>query len=293
MTRTNVTVIGLGLMGSALARALSAADLEVTVWNRSASKTRSLELEPDTVTVADTIVDAIKASSIIVICIRDYQATDELLRLDAVEAELKCKVIVQLSTGTPSKAREAQAWATSIGAIYLDGEIMAFPDAIGTESCAILYAGEVPTFENCGAVVDAFGGTSQLVGTDPGSAAALSNALLSIYFSFAFGVLNGAAICDAENVPLPLFSELGTSLLPVFGDVLTRSVNMVIADAYESEHSTLNTSAGALAQIAAVGQDAGLDGRLIECMRAYAEEALEAGQGSVGNAVLFKKFRNQ
>jgi len=291
MTKISVTVIGLGLMGSALARTLSAANLEVTVWNRSPSKTQLLKL--GTVKIADTIVDAVQASDIIIVCIRDYDATDELFRVSAVENELAKKVIVQLSTGTSAKAREASIWATTIGATYLDGEIMAFPDAIGTESCAILYAGNTSTFEACRTVVDSFGGTAQLIGDDPGKAAALSSAILSIYFSFVFGALNGAAICDAEKVPLPLFRDLGVSLLPVFGDVLSRSVDMITADSYESKHSTLDTSAGALAQIAAVGQGAGLDGRFIECMQMYAAEAIEDGCGSLGNAVLFKLFRKE
>jgi len=278
-------------MGSALARTLSAANLEVTVWNRSPS--RAQLFEPETIKVADTIVQAVQASDIIIVCIRDYDATDELFRVGAVENELAKKVIVQLSTGTPAKARGASIWATTIGATYLDGEIMAFPEAIGTENCAILYAGNTSTFEACRTVVDALGGTAQLVGDDPGIAAALSNAILSIYFSFVFGALNGAAICDAEKVPLPLFRELGVSLLPVFGDVLSRSVDMITADTYESKHSTLDTSASALAQIAAVGQETGLDGRFIECMRMYAAEAIEGGCGSFGNAILFKQFRKE
>jgi 3-hydroxyisobutyrate dehydrogenase-like beta-hydroxyacid dehydrogenase len=291
MTKTSVTVIGLGLMGSALARALSAANLEVTVWNRSPSKAQLFE--PGTVKVADTIVDAVQASNIIIVCIRDYDATDELFRVGAVENELAKKVIVQLSTGTPAKAREASIWASTIGAAYLDGEIMAFPDAIGTATGAIIYAGNASSFEACKTVVDAFGGTAQLIGDDPGMAAALSNAILSIYFSFVFGALNGAAICDAEKVPLPLFRDLGVSLLPVFGDVLSRSVDMITTDTYQSKHSTLDTSAGALAQIAAVGEGAGLDGRFIDCMRMYATEAIEAGCGSLGNAALFKLFRKE
>ena len=291
MTQANVTVIGLGLMGSALARTLSAAGLDVTVWNRSPAKAQSFE--QGTVVVADTLKEAIHASTIIIVCVRDYEVTNDLLRVAEVEVELAGKVIVQLSTGTPSQAREASAWASAINATYLDGAIMAFPDAIGTESCAILYAGDTTVFAACEAVVDAFGGTAQLVGNDPGSAAALDTAILSIYFSFLFGALNGAAICDAEKVPLSLFRELGTSLLPVFGDVLSRSVDMITADSYESKHSTLDTSAGALAKVAAVEQEAGLDSRLIECMRTYAAEALEAGHGSVSNAVLFKRFRQQ
>ena len=210
----------------------------------------------------------------------------------AVENQLAGKIFAQLSTGTPAKARVAAEWAKSIGATYLDGEIMCFPDAVGTDSCAILYSGDRDGFETCDAMVRAFGGKAQMLGTDPGMAAAPSNAILPLYFSYTFGVLNGAAICDAENVPLPLFQQLTESLMPVFGGVLERAVQMISADNYASEHSTLETSAGALAQVVAVGKDAGLDGRFVECMQTYAAEGLEAGFGSVGNAVLFKNFRN-
>jgi 3-hydroxyacyl-CoA dehydrogenase len=48
----------------------------------------------------------------------------------------------------------------------------------------------------------------------------------------------------------------------------------------------------ALAQFAArVGRGAGLDGRFVECMQAYATETLEAGYGTVSDAVMFNLFR--
>ncbi len=289
MKSANITVVGLGLMGSALARTLSDAGRKVTVWNRSPEKARAFE--PGTVSVAKTIKEAITASSIIVVCVRDYEVTNHLLRVGAVERSLSGKAIIQLSTGTPSQAREASAWASTINAYYLDGSIMAFPDAIGTEDCVILYAGDASIYEACQVVVEVLGGISPLVGNDPGSAGALDNALLSIYFSFLFGVINGAAICDAENVPLSLFNEMGTSIMPVLAGVLSRSVDMITNDNYESKHSTLDTSASAMTQIAAVASGAKLDTRFIECMRTYVSQALDAGHGSVNNAVLFKQFR--
>ena len=291
MNSAKVTVLGLGLMGSALARALLAAGLNVTVWNRNLDKAKALE--SGIVSVAQTIEEAIAASSIIIVCVRDYAVTRDLLSVDEVEGKLSDKVIIQLSTGTPTQAREAAAWATTINASYIDGAIMAFPDAIGKEDCVILYAGDANVFEFCQPVVQALGGISPLVGDDPGSAAGLDNGLLSIYFSFLFGVVHGAAICDAENVPLSLFKEMGTAILPVMTGVLTRSVDMIAADNYESEHSTLVTSASAINQVAAVASGANLDTRFIKTLQAYVSQALDAGHGSVNNAVLFKQFRKQ
>jgi 3-hydroxyisobutyrate dehydrogenase-like beta-hydroxyacid dehydrogenase len=104
--------------------------------------------------------------------------------VDEVEGKLSDKVIIQLSTGTPTQAREAAAWANTINASYIDGAIMAFPNEIGKEDCVILYAGDANVFEFCQPVVQALGGISPLVGDEPGSAAGLDNGLLSIYFSF-------------------------------------------------------------------------------------------------------------
>ena len=108
---------------------------------------------------------------------------------------------------------------------------------------------------------------------------------------FLFGVLNGAAICDAEGIPLDLFEETGNSLMPVFSGVLERSVDMIASGSFESEHSTLETSSGAMAQVAAVVREAGLDGRFVDGMRTYVAEAIEAGRGNLGNAVLFEHLR--
>lgn len=291
MAAERVTVVGLGLMGSALTTAAEAAGLGVTVWNRSASKTRAFADGP--ARVASTIEEAIDASDIVVVCVRDYDATRAALRRPSIEERLDGKAIVQLSTGTPAQAGETAAWAAGVGASYLDGSIMGFPQDIGTDGLVVLYGGEQATFDRCSAVTAAFGGTAVRIGSNPGSAAALDNALLSVYFSFLFGVLSGAAICDAEGIPLDTFKEVGGSMMPIFGGILDRSVDMIASDSYESEHSTLETSLGAMSKIAAVVEDTGLDDRLIECMRTYATEAIEAGQGGLGNAILFKHLQGK
>ena len=72
-----------------------------------------------------------------------------------------------------------------------------------------------------------------------------------------------------------------------------RSVDMIATGSFESEHSTLDTSAGAVSQIAAVVREAGLDQRFVECMQTYIAEAIAAGKGDVGNAVLFEHLRRR
>ena len=261
------------------------------MWNRSPSKTQAFVDGP--ARIVSAVEDAVDASEVIVVCVRDHDTTNELLHTPLAQERLAGKIVVQLSTVTPAQARQASDWAVRIGARYLDGSIMGFPQDIGTDGLVILYGGDQDTFDRCGPVAASFGGTPMRIADDPGSAAALDNALLSIYFSFLFGVLNGAAICDAERIPLAKFREVAKSLMPVFSGVLERSTDMIERDSFESEHSTLDTSSGAMAQIAAVMRDAELDGRFIECMRTYIAEAAEAGKSKLGNAVLFEHLRRR
>ena len=74
---SDITVIGLGLMGSALARAIQQAGHELTVWNRSPAK-----MQPfinDGVAGAPDVVSAITASPVILVCIDNYAVTNTIL----------------------------------------------------------------------------------------------------------------------------------------------------------------------------------------------------------------------
>ena len=116
---SEVTVIGLGNMGSALARVLLENRLRVTVWNRSPEKATPL-VEKGAVLVPD-VATAVAASPIIIICVTNYAAANQILSESG--ADFAGKLLVQLTTGIPRDARTAEAWAHRHGADYLEGAI--------------------------------------------------------------------------------------------------------------------------------------------------------------------------
>ena len=144
---SDVTVIGLGAMGTALARTLMDAGRNVTVWNRSPEK-----MEPLVALGAQGPSDfgeALAASPRAIVCIPDYQTTAELFERPDVTPLLNGRTVVQLSTGTPKEAKESEEWFNGLGASYLDGAILCWPGNIGTPSGLILVAGQEPVFEDC------------------------------------------------------------------------------------------------------------------------------------------------
>ena len=73
---SDITIIGLGLMGSALARTIHQAGHNTTVWNRSPSKMQPF-IDCD-IAAAPEDISAIEAGQIILVCIDNYDATRSL-----------------------------------------------------------------------------------------------------------------------------------------------------------------------------------------------------------------------
>lgn len=72
-----VSLLGLGRMGTALGEAFLASDHTLTVWNRTSPRCRPLAEAG--ASVADTVEAAAAASDVVVVCVRDYSASDDLL----------------------------------------------------------------------------------------------------------------------------------------------------------------------------------------------------------------------
>src|SRR3954447_27025029 len=139
--KTPVTVLGLGAMGSALARAFLAAGHPTTVWNRTPD--RSPELDALGAVRARTTTEAVAASPLVVVCL----LVDAPLRAALEGLDLTGKAVVNLTNATPEQARATAESVTSAGGQYLDGGIMAVPEMIGGPAAFIFYSGSTETVQ--------------------------------------------------------------------------------------------------------------------------------------------------
>jgi 3-hydroxyisobutyrate dehydrogenase-like beta-hydroxyacid dehydrogenase len=166
---SEVTCIGLGLMGSALARALLEAGHDVTVWNRSPGKLSALlELGAQE---SRSLAEALAASPIVLICIDNYASTGALL--ESAGDDIAGRVIVSVTTGTPREAEELSTWVAARGGHYLDGAILCGPSEIGSKTGEILISGDARTWEVASPLLTCLSGKVRHVGARVGAAAAL------------------------------------------------------------------------------------------------------------------------
>jgi 3-hydroxyisobutyrate dehydrogenase-like beta-hydroxyacid dehydrogenase len=106
-----VTVLGLGAMGSALARAFLDHGHSTVVWNRSPEKADDLVSRG--AVRATTAGEAVTASPLTIACVVDDAALNDVLEL--ADLALCGRVLVNLTNGTPKQARRAAARAAKLG----------------------------------------------------------------------------------------------------------------------------------------------------------------------------------
>ncbi|MBX3276467.1 MAG: NAD(P)-dependent oxidoreductase [Acidobacteria bacterium] len=287
----SVSVIGLGLMGSALARAFLAAGHNVTVWNRSAEKCQPLVQAG--ASAAASVEAAVEGSDVIAVCVLDYDSSDALLHTPEVEAALKGKILVQFTTGTPRQARDTESWAQLKGIHYLDAAIMAYPKSIGAPDCTILVSGPELIFAEHRALLGSLGGNVIFVGDPICMACTLETSLLSFYYAAALGFLQGAALCEAEGVEVNDFHSIAMELLPGIGDTIKVSTEMIQKGSYDGAEAAVTTHAAAIAHILQLTREAGVTPDLAECLSGLFEKTVSAGLGGRELPAVFESFRKR
>ncbi len=275
-----ISVIGLGSMGTALAKAMLGGALKVTVWNRSAAKI--LPLGKAGAQAAPSLAAAVQASPIILVCIDNYATTQQIMAEPGVVPHLSGRTVFQLSTGTPKDAREAEAWFKHRGAEYIDGAIMEYPSGIGTPITKILFAGPEAVFARCASTLSPLGGGLKYVGPNIGAAAALDLALLSKQIAMIFGVVHGALICKSELVEADAF---GAELID---DEAKAIAQIIHTNRYSNPGATMSVWGQALQRIQTQARDANINSDIPDFLASIFNRATKLGLGQEDIAAIFK-----
>ncbi|MER7950951.1 NAD(P)-binding domain-containing protein [Streptomyces sp. NPDC096079] len=198
-----LSLLGLGAMGTALARTWLAAGHPLTVWNRTPARADALASEG--AKPADSAGAAVAANTLVVLCLLDDDSVGAAL--DGVD--LTGKDLVNLTTTTPAQARARAAWAEERGARYLDGGIMAVPPMIGVPGAGgyVFYSGSPELFAAHRAALAVPAGTTY-VGGDAGFAALHDVALLSAMYGMFAGAAHAFALIRREDIDPVAFAPL-------------------------------------------------------------------------------------
>ncbi|MET9928539.1 MULTISPECIES: NAD(P)-binding domain-containing protein [unclassified Streptomyces] len=286
---TPVSVIGLGMMGTALAEAFLGQGHPTTVWNRSSQKAEQLVSRG--ATGADTVGAALTAGPLVVVCLSTDEAVHQVL--DPEVENLKDRVLVNLTSSTPEEARATAAWAERHGITYLDGAIMATPPLVGQPQALIFYGGSAPAFEDHQETLRVLGGAATYLGDDTGLPSLYDVALLGILWSTVAGNIQALALLGTEGVTAEAFLPYATAWLNhVAVPYLPRLAEEVDRQDYATDVSTLNVNKEAIAHLVSASRSQGVSADLVLPFQALIERRVARGHGSDSLSSLIEELRN-
>ncbi|MFF5895024.1 NAD(P)-dependent oxidoreductase [Streptomyces argenteolus] len=273
-----VTVIGLGPMGRAMTRTLLAAGHRVTVWNRTAA--RADGVVEDGATLAATPGEAVAESGLVLVSLTDYQAMYDIL--GGATGPLAGRTLVNLSSDTPERTREAAAWAAGHGAAFLTGGVMVPAPMVGTEAAYVYYSGPGEVMRTHQAALAALG-TPRYLGEDPGLAQLMYQAQLTVFLTTLSGLMHATAMLGAAGMKArEVLPEL-LSTADSTGDILRAGEDSPGAALDAGEHpgdlSTVTMMGATADHIVEASRSLGLDLALPLAVRTHYRRAIDDGHG--------------
>lgn len=285
---SDISVVGLGVMGSALAQTLLQSGYAVTVWNRTPKKAEPLASAG--AAVASSAADAVAASPVTITCIASHDQTIELVGEFA--SSLQGKTIIELSTGGAAEAEALAKLLSDNGADWLIGIINAYPTAIGKPETVLTVVGAEDVWERCKAAVKALGGSSVRVGTEAGMVAALFAALFTTRQGFMFGMIYGGLVCKKAGIPLDTFASQVPVSLGVLPSYHKYFADTVPAGNFDNPPATMTTYAAALDDALSTFRAVGAPAQMPQLFSDLAHKGVDAGLGDKALTALVELLGN-
>lgn len=155
----DVAILGIGRMGTAIARRVIGAGHALTVWNRTPRPADELaaSVPGGSITVAETAAEAVRDRDIILSVLADGSATRTVLLDSAVLAALRPgSVVCDLATSGPAAARELDAVLTTAGIQFVDAPVSGSVPAVDAGTLLVMAAGPERAIGAAKPVLDAF-----------------------------------------------------------------------------------------------------------------------------------------
>lgn len=275
-----IAVLGLGLMGLAIAKRLQATGHHVRGWNRSADKTNKARLAGID---ASSALDHIADTSTLVLTLSDAGAIHETL---AGIGSFTDRLIIQMGTIAPGESRDIASMVEGGGGRYLEAPVLGSIPEAGSGTLIIMAGGAAADFEAALPVLDSLGSKPKLIG-EVGQGAALKLAMNQLIAGLTTSFCASLGLVRAEDIDTDLFmTMLRESALyaPTFDKKLEKMINREYGQAnfpLKHLHKDIRLFENA-------GEDRKLETGVIAALCALVEAGIAAGYGDDDYSSLYE-----
>ncbi|MFC8496019.1 NAD(P)-dependent oxidoreductase [Streptomyces sp. NPDC057235] len=270
-----VTVIGLGPMGQAMVHALLNKGHHVTVWNRTPSRADALVTRG--AVLAKSAEDAVAANELVVLSLTDYDAMYTVL--EPASHALTGRVLVNLSSDTPEKARAAARWVSEHGGVHLTGGVNASPPGIGQPGSSTFYSGPRQVFETHRPTLEVLTGTDYR-GEDPGLAALLYQMGMVMFWTSALSYWQVIALASANGLTATDVLPYATETMTGMPGFLSFYAERIDAGEHPGDVDRLAMGMASVEHVLHTNADAGVDTTLPAAVAALFRRGMDAGHAA-------------
>jgi 3-hydroxyisobutyrate dehydrogenase len=283
-----VAVLGLGIMGSGMARQLLAAGFEVAVWNRSADKAQPLADEG--ARIAASPADAGNGAAIVIAMLADDAVSRAVWTGEdgALAAMHEGAIALDSSTLTSGWVIELAALAEARGVRFLEAPVTGSRDQAAQGALRFLVGGAADVLEAARPVLDAMGSATVHLGpVGSGATVKLAN-------NFLCGV-QAASLAEA----LALFEKRGLNVEQAVSVLtegapaspLLKAVSRRMLDRAYDPHFFVPLMAKDLSYAGQALAEAGIPSAIAEAARKRFLDAAAAGHGEQDIASIIEPLR--
>jgi 3-hydroxyisobutyrate dehydrogenase len=285
----NIAVLGIGLLGRAVAERLKATGHTVVVYNRTRTKTEPLQALG--IDIAASAAQAIGSADCTLLFLADAEAIRSAMLNAEARASLAGRTIIQMGTIGPQESREFHKAVTESGGDYLEAPVLGSIAEARAGSLLLMVGGTQSQLQRWNPVFRSLGRAPHFVGTI-GQAASLKLALNQLIaagiaaFSLSLGLIRRA------GVPVDLFMSVlkeSTLFAPAFEKKLPRLQHRDYANPNFSTRHLLKDVNLALGE----AQGQGLTTKGLEGIRDLLEKTIAHGHGSADYSAVYEEIDPQ
>ena len=272
-----IGIIGIGMLGEAVALNLLNLGFDVSVYNRT--KEKAAEVEKNGATVMDSPKAVADNSELIIIIVKDASAVKEVSfgKNGIIESENKKLIVADMSTIEPSESREIADKFEQKQIQKLEIPVMGGPNVAITGKLVMMASGPKNSFDQCKTIFEKIANKVFFLGTQ-GTANSIKLAMNLQITMLALSLSEGITLVEKSKVDPKIFLEVLNSTYFKTGMSENKAFKMIDGD-YDATF-TLSNLKKDISTMISTSKKLGIELPMIMKAEKIYENAIKEGLGN-------------
>ncbi|MCE2614800.1 MAG: NAD(P)-dependent oxidoreductase [Nitrosopumilus sp. (ex Thoosa mismalolli)] len=269
-----VGIIGLGMLGNAVALHLLDSGVEVNVYNRTNDKTK--DTKEKGANVFESPKEVAQKSELVIIVVKDAKAVEEVSFSERgiIEGKHENLIVADMSTINPTESKKIAKKFSEESIQKLDIPVMGGPNVAITGDLVMMGSGDKDSFENCTSVFEKIANKVFYLG-DSGVAHSVKLAMNLQITMLALSLSEGITLVKSSNVDPKIFLEILNSTYFKTGMSEKKAFKMI--DGKYDATFTLSNLKKDISTMSRTAKELGIKLPMIEKAEEVYEDAIRKG----------------